>query len=367
MTQALIVELAALQGTVMSQSTVQRILATAEVQPHRERYYLFTPKDRPDYIPRRDAICDLYMSNLPDDEVIVCFDEKSNIQALGSPYPGRPTAPGRVRRVEHNYIRHGTRNLVASVRPDTGEVVAAEVFPSRGFATAEAVAMLETVAQALPGRRRIHLVWDNGSTHISREMKDFLSSEAGARFWVYYTPAHASWLNLAENFFSRFTTRYLAGRRHDALVDLDDHLYASLDDYGAATRSLCRGPTIPAWPHRRRFMANEARYFGESVLRKLHEDSELARRWLRARPRGKTCTLGLEEEDEWTPLLRLANGSGAFNVMDLQVRNKKTWAYTGVRGIPDVVAKELLESLRFTWEFPAQAAETWQRTSDQPH
>ena len=233
MTQALIVELAALQGTVMSRSTVQRILATAEVQPHRERYYLFTPTDRPDYIPRRDAICDLYMRDLPTDEVVVCFDEKTNIQALGSPYPGRPTAPGKVRRVEHNYIRHGTRNLVAAIRPDTGEVVAAEVFPSRGFATTEAIAMLETVAQALPDMRRIHLVWDNGSTHISREMRAFLGSEAGARFRVYYTPAHASWLNLAENFFSRFTTRYLAGRRYDALVELDDHLYASLDDYGA--------------------------------------------------------------------------------------------------------------------------------------
>lgn len=233
MTQSLIAELAVLQGTTLSRSTVQRVLATAEVQPHRERYYLFTPKDRPDYVARRDAICDLYMADLPDDEVVVCFDEKTNIQALGAPYPGRSTAPGQVRRKEHNYIRHGTRNLVAAVRPDSGEVLTAELFPSRGFATPEAIAMLRSIAMLLPWVRVIHLVWDNGSTHISKAMKAFLASEDGKKFRVYYTPAHASWLNLAENFFSRFTRRYLAGRRYSGLDDLDAHVYAALEDYNA--------------------------------------------------------------------------------------------------------------------------------------
>ena len=233
MTQSLIAELAVLQGTRLSRSTVQRILATAEVQPHRERYYLFTPKDRPDYVARRDAICDLYMADLPEDEVVVCFDEKTNIQALGTPYPGRSTARGQVRRKEHNYIRHGTRNLVAAVRPDTGEVVTAELFPNRSFATPEAIAMLLSIDMLLPWARVIHIVWDNGSTHISKAMKAFLASEDGKKFRVYYTPTHASWLNLAENFFSRFTRRYLAGRRYSGLDELDDHVYAALQDYNA--------------------------------------------------------------------------------------------------------------------------------------
>lgn len=233
MTQSLIAELAALQGTKLSRSTVQRILATAEVQPHRERYYLFTPKDRPDYVARRDAICDLYMADLPADEVVVCFDEKTNIQALGTPYVGRSTARGQVRRKEHNYIRHGTRNLVAAVRPDTGEVVTAELFPSRSFATPEAIAMLLSVEMMLPWARVIHLVWDNASTHVSKAMKAFLASPDGEKFRVYYTPTHASWLNLAENFFSRFTRRYLAGRRYTGLDDLDGLVYAALEDYNA--------------------------------------------------------------------------------------------------------------------------------------
>lgn len=243
MTQALVAELAEAQGTKVSRSTVQRVLASAEVRPHLERYYLFTEKDRPNYRERRDAICDIYMADLPPDEVIVCFDEKSNIQALGTPHPGRGTKPGKVRLKEHNYIRYGTRNLVAAVNPKSGEVVTAEMFPSRGFASEEAVEMLRSVAMRLPDAKTIHLVWDNGSTHVSRLMQSFLASAEGQRFKVYFTPAHASWLNLAENFFSRFSRRYLAGRRYDGLEDLDDHVYASLNDYNA------RHATPMAWTY----------------------------------------------------------------------------------------------------------------------
>lgn len=233
MTQSLIAELAIEQGTILSRSSVQRILAGAEVQPHRERYYLFTTKDHPEYIPRRDAICDLYMASLPSDEVVICFDEKTGIQALGTPHPGKPTAPGKVALKEHNYIRHGTRNLVAAIRPDTGEVVTAELFPFRGYATEEAITMLQSLLMLLPGMRVIHLVWDNASTHCSARMREFLASEEGQRFRLYYTPTHASWLNLAENFFSRFSRRYLKGRRYESLVALDELLYDALNDYNA--------------------------------------------------------------------------------------------------------------------------------------
>lgn len=233
MTQILIAELAKEQGSVLSRSSVQRILAGAEVQPHRERYYLFTAKNHPEYIPRRDAICDLYMADLPSDEMVICFDEKTGIQALGTPHAGRSTSPGKVALKEHNYIRYGTRNLVAAVRPDTGEVVTAELFPVRGYATEEAITMLQSLVVLMPEIRVIHLVWDNASTHRSARMREFLASKEGQRFRLYYTPTHASWLNLAENFFSRFSRRYLKGRRYESLDALDDLIYDALTDYNA--------------------------------------------------------------------------------------------------------------------------------------
>ena len=100
MTQPIIAEEAAKQGVVLSRSSVQRIMALAEVKPYRERYYLFTVKDRPEYIARRDAICAAYVREYPDDEILVCIDEKTGIQALGLPkkplpHGGRrPAAPG---------------------------------------------------------------------------------------------------------------------------------------------------------------------------------------------------------------------------------------------------------------------------------
>lgn len=114
-------------------------------------------------------------------------------------------------------------------------------------------------------------------------------------------------------------------------------------------------------------MPNGAALFAHRVLKRLHDDSELAKTWLQARPRGTTATIGLEEEGDWIPLLRFANGAGAFNVMDLQVRDKTTWARTGVRGVPNVVADQLVGPLRFTWEFQVQAADAWKRTSDHEH
>lgn len=174
MTQAIIAEEAAKRGVPVSRSTVQRTMATAEVRPHKERYYLFTDKSDPQYVPRRDAICDLYTQDLPPDEVVVCFDEQTGLQALGLrrglPHGGRRSAAhGQDPLLEHQYVRHGSRSLSAVVRPDTGELVCAEVFPSRGYDTTCAISMLETVLDVLPADRyrKVHVVMDNGPTHRS--------------------------------------------------------------------------------------------------------------------------------------------------------------------------------------------------------
>jgi hypothetical protein len=243
MTQEIIVEEAAKQSVVVSRSTVQRILALAEVKPYRERYYLFTVKDRPEFISRRDAICTAYTRLYPSDEVLVCIDEKTGIQALGLPHGlphggRRPAAPGLPGRIDQHYVRHGSRTLVAAVRPDTGKLVHSGVFPARGYKSAEAIEFLRTLAGGLPGARVIHIVWDNGPTHASRAMKAFLSSDEGRRFRVLYTPTHASWLDLAENFFSRFSRRYLHGKRYANLAALDDHLRAALVDYQRWARPM---------------------------------------------------------------------------------------------------------------------------------
>jgi transposase len=232
-----IAEEAAKRGVVVSRPTVQRILARAEVKPHKERYYLFTKKERPDYEARRDAICDAYQRDLPDDEMLVCIDEKTGIQAIGLPeglpHGGRRAggngSPGRI---DQHYVRHGSRSLVAAVRPDTGKLVHSAVYPPKGFKSDQMVEFLEALAAKHPNIRVFHVIWDNGATHVSKATKAFLASTpVGQRFTVLYTPAHASWLDLCENFFSRFSRRYLRGKRYDSVEALEKHLDAALDDY----------------------------------------------------------------------------------------------------------------------------------------
>jgi transposase len=245
MTQAVISEEAAKRGVPVSRSTVQRTLAAAEVRPHKEQYYLFTDKSDPEYEPRRDAICDLYTQPLPADEVVVCFDEQTGLQALGLPaalpHGGRRTAaPGKPALVEHQYVRYGSRTLSAIVRPCDGQLVCAELFPARGYDTSCAIAMLQSLLHELPAARyrRIHIVMDNGSTHRSKAMQEFLASPEAERLHAVYTPVHASWLNLAENFLSRFYRRYLARKRYDSLDSFDEHVYACIEDYARVARPM---------------------------------------------------------------------------------------------------------------------------------
>lgn len=238
MTQDVIVEEAAARDVRMSRSSVQRILARADLHPDRNRYFLFTEKDRPEYEARRDAICTLYLQKLPEDELVVCFDEMSGKQVLKAPHPILAARPGgRPTLVEQNYVRLGSRSLAAVVRPDTGECIVKRMFARKKYRTAETIDILRSLLGAVP-HRVVHLIWDNGSTHTSKEMKRFLTSPEAARLRVYYTPKHASWLNLAENFFSRLSRRYLGLRRFESLEAFDQHVLASIERLNAAAKPV---------------------------------------------------------------------------------------------------------------------------------
>lgn len=246
-TQPLVVQVLASEGVVASRSTVQRILSRQDIDIRTVRYWLWTPKDRPGYEQRRDAICDVYlgMNELPEDEVVVCFDAKPGIQILGDPKnKGGSSGPrsGQPRRLEFEYRRRGTRGLVAAVRPDTGEVVHYDLYDKdRRFDSAATIEFLERLRLQLQaqGYRKVHLVLDNGSTHVSKATTAYFRANS-ASFTTYFTPVHASWLNLCENFFSTFSRRYLRHRR-----------YGSVDEF-------VRG--IPVWIRDHNQRANPLRW-----------------------------------------------------------------------------------------------------------
>ncbi len=109
-----------------------------------------------------------------------------------------------------------------------------------------------------------------------------------------------------------------------------------------------------------------AQYFADCVLKEL-KNLDPQSDFLQVRARGKTAVLGYEDQSEWVPIFRIAGGSGAYNVADLQVRHRTTWQPTFIRGVPAVLAKQLASELRFIWESHICEHEGWGINSDQEH
>jgi transposase len=207
-------------GIAISTSQVGRILAEADIKPHKVRGWLNRPDD-PDFFTRAQQICHLYQ-HIPNGTVLLSLDEKTGIQAKSRKHPTRPARPGRPARREFEYARHGTVSLMAAMNVATG-TVHPKIITRNDSATF--IAFLTELDQLIPGHLTIHLIMDNGSSHTSKATRAWLA--ARPRFQVTYTPKHASWLNMIEIFFSILTRRLL--RRGE--FNSRDHLASKIRNF----------------------------------------------------------------------------------------------------------------------------------------
>jgi transposase len=194
--------LARTRGIGISASQVGRVLAEADIKPHKVRGWLNRPDD-PEFFARAQMICRLYQ-NIPADTVLLSVDEKTGIQAKSRKHPTRRARPGRPTRREFEYVRHGTVSLLAAMNVATGQVYPKIIERNNSVTFIEFLAELD---HTIPQHLKIHLVLDNGSSHISKATRGWIA--AHPRFTVTYTPKHASWLNMVEIFFSILTKRLL--------------------------------------------------------------------------------------------------------------------------------------------------------------
>jgi transposase len=189
----------------VSSSTVGRILAEAEIKPHRVKTWCHSTD--PDYQAKMRAIVDLYVSP-PAGEPVLSIDEKSGIQALSRSRPMVPPSPGRRARYEFEYRRNGTRCLFGCFNIRTGKVL--------GRCTVQRtredfLSFMDWVAQRYR-QRRVHVVLDNLNTHKDTTRGAFMTEwnqAHGERFVFHYTPTHGSWLNQVELWFSILSRRVL--------------------------------------------------------------------------------------------------------------------------------------------------------------
>ena len=199
-------------GWRISHSEIGRILRAEDFRPHRMRLWLHSPD--PDFKAKVRTICGLY-TRTPTDANVLCVDEQTCMQALERKHPGRRATPGRSGRRDFEYVRHGTRALIAAFDIKTGRVFG----QCRQRRTAEDLRQfMEALTERYP-TGDVYIVWDNLNIHHGEAWRLF-NRRHGGRFHFVYTPLHASWVNQIEIWFGILQRRILKHGNFPTLVEL---------------------------------------------------------------------------------------------------------------------------------------------------
>jgi transposase len=213
--------------TGLSASTVRRIWAAFGLQPHRAETWKLS-KD-PQFIDKVRDIVGLYLDP-PERALVLCVDEKSQIQALDRSAPILPMLPGTPARASHDYVRHGTTSLFAALD------VASRVYGQlhRRHRAVEFKRFLCQLDAEVPAGLEVHLVLDNYATHKTPAIRRWLA--AHPRFVLHFTPTGASWLNLVERWFAELTTKKLRRSAHRSTAALERDIRAWVAQWNESPR-----------------------------------------------------------------------------------------------------------------------------------
>ncbi|GAA3339095.1 IS630-like element ISMsm2 family transposase [Amorphoplanes nipponensis] len=212
----------------LSQSAVSRIWRAFGLQPHRQDAWKLS-KD-PLFIDKVRDVVGLYLDP-PERAVVLCVDEKSQIQALDRTAPVLPMLPGVPARATHDYKRAGTSSLYAALDLATGTVIGSLHQRHRAI---EFKKFLTTIDRNVPAEFDVHVVLDNASTHKTPAIKRWLL--AHPRFHLHFTPTSSSWLNLVERWFGELTTKKLQRGTHRSVRELNADIRAWIKTWNANPR-----------------------------------------------------------------------------------------------------------------------------------
>ena len=212
----------------LSVSTVQRVWRAYGLAPHRmDTFKLSTD---PDFVAKVRDVVGLYMAP-PDRALVLCVDEKSQIQALDRSQPMLPMRLGQPTRRSHDYTRHGTTSLFAALDVATGRVIG-QCYPRHR--AAEFRRFLDQIEANVPADLDVHLVMDNYATHKTKLVRDWLVKRP--RWHVHLTPTSSSWLNQVERFFALLTERQLRRSVHRSVADLQTTITGFIEQHNAAPK-----------------------------------------------------------------------------------------------------------------------------------
>ena len=207
----------------LSQTAVSRIWRAFGLQPHRSETWKLS-KD-PQFVAKVRDVVGLYLDP-PERAVVLCVDEKSQIQALDRTAPILPMLPGTPERATHDYKRSGTSSLYAALDIATGKVIGSLHARHRAI---EFKKFLQTLDREVPAELDIHVILDNSSTHKTPAIQRWLL--AHPRFVLHFTPTSSSWLNLVERWFAELTTKKLRRATHRSVQALNNDIRAWIDTW----------------------------------------------------------------------------------------------------------------------------------------
>jgi putative transposase len=209
--------------TQLSKSTVNRIWKAFGIQPHRQKHFKLSTD--PFFVEKVRDIVGLYL-NPPDKAMVLCVDEKSQIQALDRTQPMLPLGLGYVEGVTHDYKRHGTTTLFAAFDITSGQVLTQCKFRHRHQ---EFLNFLHHIEANVPKDLEIHLIIDNYTTHKHAKVRRWLA--ARPRYHIHYTPTYASWLNQVEIWFNIITQKAIRRGTFRSVKDLIKKIKCFVDQY----------------------------------------------------------------------------------------------------------------------------------------
>ncbi len=216
------------QKTGLSQTAIVRIWRAFGLQPHRVQNFKLS-KD-PQFVEKVRDIVGLYL-NPPDKAIVLCVDEKSQVQALNRTQPILPLGPGVPARQSHDYERHGVTSLFAALNVATGETIGN---CHRRHRHQEFLKFLALIDSKLPADVEVHMVMDNYGTHKVDKVRRWFARHP--RYHLHFTPTSGSWLNLVERLFAEVTQRCVRRGSHTSVPQLEKALLAWLQQRNGAPK-----------------------------------------------------------------------------------------------------------------------------------
>ena len=198
----------------VSKSTINNIWQAHNLKPHRVKTFKLSRDPR--FLEKLTDVVGLYL-NPPQQAIVLCVDEKSQIQALDRTQPGLPLKKGRCGTMTHDYKRNGTTTLFAALETLQGKVIGQCYERHRHQ---EFLKFLRTLDQEFPGDVPLHLILDNYGTHKHPKVQNWLKRHT--RFAVHFVPTSSSWLNLVERWFGELTTKAIRRGAFGSVHDLQD-------------------------------------------------------------------------------------------------------------------------------------------------